>query len=133
MLVTFIVHTADSSITRMYIQERPPVTNLYSSAVFIGWVAVGLLLVVERIFPYSIATFLGGIIGFSTLLIAHYLSMDGDTMEMMRAVLDTNFWLATHTSPRSPSVTRPWFVAGFLGLVYIVVSIVNRFTGKHRS
>jgi hypothetical protein len=30
------------------------------------------------------------------LLIAHHLSLGGDTMEMMRAVLDSNFWLATH-------------------------------------
>jgi len=27
------------------------------------------------------------------LIIAHHLSLSGDTMEMMRAVLDSNFWL----------------------------------------
>ena len=34
--------------------------------------------------------------GFASLLVAHHLAGDGDTMEMMRAVLDSNFWLATH-------------------------------------
>ncbi len=34
--------------------------------------------------------------GFVTLMIAHNLALGGDTMEMLRAVLDTNFWLATH-------------------------------------
>ncbi len=129
MLVLFVVHTG-ALLTRMYIQDRPlvMVTNLYSSAVFIGWVAVGMLLVAERIFPYGIATFLGGIIGFSTLLIAHFLSLDGDTMEMLQAVLDTNFWLATHVTAVTIGYATT-FVAGFLGLLYIVVSIVNRFTG----
>ena len=32
-------------------------------------------------------------IGFGTLVIAHHLSLSGDTLEMMRAVLDSNFWL----------------------------------------
>src|SRR5205814_2883866 len=35
---------------RMYLQGRPPVTNLYSSAVFIGWGALTLALVLEAIF-----------------------------------------------------------------------------------
>jgi len=39
-------------------------------------------------------------IGFITLIIAHHLSLEGDTMEMMRAVLDTNFWLAHARSRR---------------------------------
>ena len=34
--------------------------------------------------------------GFASLIVAHHLTGDGDTMEMMRAVLDSNFWLATH-------------------------------------
>ena len=33
---TFLVHTL-ALIARIYISGRPPVTNLYSSAVFIGW------------------------------------------------------------------------------------------------
>jgi ABC-type transport system involved in cytochrome c biogenesis permease subunit len=126
MLATFLVHTW-ALISRMYIQERPPVTNLYSSAVFIGWVAVGLLLIIEWFFKYGIATFLGGIIGFATLFIAHFLSLDGDTMEMMRAVLDTNFWLATHVTAVTIGYAAT-FVAGFIGIVYIALSIYNKYT-----
>ena len=35
-------------------------------------------------------------IGFLTLLVAHNLSLDGDTFIVLQAVLDTQFWLATH-------------------------------------
>ena len=36
IMVTFVFHTL-GLVGRMYIQGRPPVTNLYSSAIFIGW------------------------------------------------------------------------------------------------
>ncbi|RMG40868.1 MAG: hypothetical protein D6725_02575, partial [Planctomycetota bacterium] len=39
MWLAFAVHTF-AVVARMYISGRPPVTNLYSSAVFIGWAAV---------------------------------------------------------------------------------------------
>ena len=90
-----VVHTL-GLVARIVLQGRPPVTNLYSSAVFVGWVAVIVGLVLERMYRRGFATAVGAITGFSTLIIAHHLSTDGDTMEMMRAVLDSNFWLGTH-------------------------------------
>jgi hypothetical protein len=95
LITTFVVHTL-GLITRMYMEGRPPVTNPYSSAVFIGWAAVLLGLLLERFYRNGIGSATAAMLGFVTLLIAHHLSMDGDTMEMMRAVLDTNGWLATH-------------------------------------
>jgi ABC-type transport system involved in cytochrome c biogenesis permease subunit len=90
-----VVHTA-GLVARTILQGRPPVTNLYSSAVFIGWVVVLLGILLERLYRRGFATGVAAAVGFSTLLIAHHLSADGDTMEMMRAVLDSNFWLGTH-------------------------------------
>src|SRR4029450_8466738 len=95
LLVHFVVHSA-GLIARMYLEGRPPVTNLYSSAVFIGWGSVLLGIVLGRFYRNGIGSATAAMVGFITLLIAHHLSMDGDTMEMMRAVLDTNGWLATH-------------------------------------
>ncbi|MBI4913561.1 MAG: cytochrome c biogenesis protein CcsA [Acidobacteria bacterium] len=90
-----VVHTA-GLISRTILQGRPPVTNLYSSAIFVGWGAVILGLVLERMYRKGFATAVAAASGFASLIVAHHLSMDGDTMEMMRAVLDSNFWLATH-------------------------------------
>jgi ABC-type transport system involved in cytochrome c biogenesis permease subunit len=118
LLVTFIVHSG-GLITRMYLEGRPPVTNLYSSAVFIGWGAVLLGIFLERFFRNGIGSATAAMIGFITLLIAHHLSMDGDTMEMMRAVLDTNGWLATHVVCVTLGYAST-FLAGFLALTYIV-------------
>ena len=90
-----IVHTL-GLVSRVILQGRPPVTNLYSSAVFVGWGAVVLGVILERIYKKGFGTAVAAASGFASLIVAHHLSADGDTMEMMRAVLDSNFWLATH-------------------------------------
>ncbi len=103
---------------RMWLESRPPVTNLYSSALFVGWVAVAFCLGLEYFFRNAIGSVAAGLIGFATLLIGYYLSLGGDTLEMMRAVLDSNFWLATHVV----TVTAGYgatFLAGFLAIIYI--------------
>jgi ABC-type transport system involved in cytochrome c biogenesis permease subunit len=64
-------------------------------------------------------------VGFLTLIIAHNLSLGGDTMEMMRAVLDTNFWLATHVVVVTLGYAST-FVAGFLAIVYIARGVFTK-------
>jgi ABC-type transport system involved in cytochrome c biogenesis permease subunit len=118
LIVAFIVHSAGLGI-RMYLEGRPPVTNLYSSAVFIGWGSVLLGIMLEQFYRNGIGSATAAMVGFITLLIAHHLSMDGDTMEMMRAVLDTNGWLATHVVCVTLGYAST-FLAGFLALTYIL-------------
>jgi ABC-type transport system involved in cytochrome c biogenesis permease subunit len=114
----FVIHTG-GLVFRMWLEGRPPVTNLYSSAIFIGWGAVVLGLVLERFYKDGIGLVVASVMGFLTLIIAHHLALGGDTMEMMRAVLDTNFWLATHVVVVTLGYAST-FVAGFLALVYIL-------------
>jgi ABC-type transport system involved in cytochrome c biogenesis permease subunit len=52
-VATLLLHTA-GLIFRMVLEGRPPVTNLYSSAVFIGWGACGLGLLLERFWKNGI-------------------------------------------------------------------------------
>jgi len=106
----------------MTLEGRPPVTNLYSSAIFIGWGACALGLVLEYIYKLGIGCLVAGIAGFVTLLIAHNLAIGGDTMEMMQAVLDTNFWLATHVVVVTLGYAST-FVAGLLAIAYILVGM----------
>jgi ABC-type transport system involved in cytochrome c biogenesis permease subunit len=114
----FAVHTA-GLLARTVLQGRPPVTNLYSSAVFVGWAAALLGLFSERFHKRGFAVAGACAIGFSTLLIAHHLSTSGDTMEMMRAVLDSNFWLATHVVTITIGYSST-YLAGMLGIAWVV-------------
>ena len=116
--LAWVVHTT-GLVFRMYLEGRPPVTNLYSSAIFIGWAAVILGMVLEKIYCDGIGCVVASFAGFVTLIIAHNLALSGDTMEMMRAVLDTNFWLATHVVTVTLGYAST-FVAGFLAIIYIL-------------
>jgi ABC-type transport system involved in cytochrome c biogenesis permease subunit len=119
-----IIHTA-GLLARMFLEGRPPVTNLYSSALFIGWGAVVLGLILERIYRDGIGTVVASAIGFVTQIIAHNLALGGDTMEMLRAVLDTNFWLATHVVVITLGYASTFF-AGFLAILYIIRGVFTR-------
>lgn len=119
---TFAVHTF-ALASRLYISGRPPVTNLYSSAVFIGWAAVLLALVLEWIFKLGLGSMVAAIVGFLTLVVAHFLSLDGDTLIVMQAVLDTQFWLATHVVCITLGYATT-FVAGAFGIVYLLLAHV---------
>jgi ABC-type transport system involved in cytochrome c biogenesis permease subunit len=122
--LALVIHVG-GLLTRMLLEGRPPVTNLYSAAVFIGLGACVLGLVLELFWRNSIGILVSAMIGFSTLLIAHHLSLAGDTMEMMRAVLDTNFWLATHVVVVTIGYAST-YVAGFLGILFVLIGVFSR-------
>ena len=124
VVIAFLLSTVGIA-TRMWLEARPPVTNLYSSALFVGWGAVALCLVLEYFFRNAIGSVAAGLVGFATLLIAHHLSLGGDTMEMMRAVLDSNFWLATHVVTVTIGYSAT-FLAGFLALIYVLRGVFTR-------
>lgn len=81
---------------RCYIQLRPPITNLYSSAVFTGTVCALVSMVLWCVKRNSIYAFAGCIIGAISSLVAVNLPYSGDTMGQMRAVLNSNFYLTVH-------------------------------------
>jgi ABC-type transport system involved in cytochrome c biogenesis permease subunit len=122
--LAFAIHTT-GLVYRMVLESRPPVTNLYSSAIFIGWGVVVLGLILEHLYKNGIGAVAASVIGFITLIIAHHLSLQGDTMEMMRAVLDSNFWLTVHVITVTVGYVGT-FLAGFLGLIYVLRGFFTR-------
>ncbi|GAB4139333.1 MAG: hypothetical protein Tsb009_08170 [Planctomycetaceae bacterium] len=125
ILLAFLVHTFALGM-RMYLSGRMmvTVTNLYSSAVFIGWACCLLGLILEGVFRLGIGNIVASVAGYSTLWIAHLLALDGDTLEVMQAVLDTTFWLATHVTAITLGYATT-FVAGLLGIFYILLGIFH--------
>jgi len=131
LLLALAIHTF-GLVSRMYLQERPPVTNLYSSAIFIGWGAVIVALILERIFRDGIGAACAGAVGFITLIIAHHLAGSGDTLEMLQAVLDTNIWLATHVVAITTGYSA-MFLAGMLAIIYVIRGVFTRSLTKRTA
>ena len=122
--LTLLVHTF-GLVARMYISGRPPVTNLYSSAIFIGWGGIVLCLALEAIYRNGVGSVSAAVLGFATLLIADRLDVrDADTMAQLEAVLDTNFWLATHVVVITLGYAST-FLAGLLAIVYVLGGVFS--------
>lgn len=124
LVLIFTVHTL-ALLGRIYISGRPPVTNLYSSAVFIGWAVVLGGLIVEMLTKIGVGNFVAAISGFLTLRIAAGLAADGDTFVVLEAVLDTQFWLATHVVCIALGYATT-YLAGMFGVVYIGMGLFTK-------
>jgi cytochrome c-type biogenesis protein CcsB len=124
LILTLLVHSL-GLVARVYLSGRPPVTNLYSSAIFIAWAGVVLCVGLELVYRNGIASVVGAALAAPSLIIAHYLAADGDTMKMLQAVLDTNFWLATHVVVVTLGYAAT-FLAGVLGIAYVIAGIFTR-------
>lgn len=123
-VAVLLLHTF-AIVCRIYISERPPVVSLYSAAVFIGWAMVLFCVVTEVLFPIAISVVLASFAGFLSLQVAYKMEV-GDSMPVLQAVLDTQFWLSTHVT----SVTLGYsatFVAGLVGITIIVISYIAEF------
>jgi ABC-type transport system involved in cytochrome c biogenesis permease subunit len=122
---TFALHTF-ALVCRIYISGRPPVTNLYSSAVFIAWAGVFFALIFETIYKLGLGNLLAATLGFPTMIVAYFLTMenDGDTLGVMQAVLDTNFWLGTHVVCITLGYATT-YLAGVMGMMTILLGIVG--------
>ena len=131
LLTALAVHTF-GLVSRMYLQGRPPVTNLYSSAIFIGWGTVIIGLIIEKIFRDGVGAACAAAIGFITLIIAHHLAGSGDTLEMLQAVLDTNIWLATHVVCITIGYSA-MFLAGTLAVIYVVRGVFTSSLDKESA
>jgi ABC-type transport system involved in cytochrome c biogenesis permease subunit len=91
----------------------------------VGWGAVLLGLFLERRYRNGLAALGAAVVGFLTQIVAHHLSSQGDTMEMMRAVLDSNFWLATHVVTVTVGYSSS-FLSGALGIVFVLRGLFSQ-------
>ena len=119
LMLGLLIHTV-GIVMRVAISGRPPVTNLYSSVIFVTAAGIVIALLMELFTRMSVGTMLGSISGLGGLLWAHSMTVvDGDTFTVMVAVLDTTFWLATHVIMISLGYAAT-FMAGLAGFSLLV-------------
>lgn len=95
MLGGTFIHIA-GIVLRIFIMHRPPVTSLYETFPFVAGVAILASLVLERFNRQAIGLLAASLLGVILLSIANRYAAEGDTMQMLVAVLNSNFWLSTH-------------------------------------
>jgi len=123
LVLGFLPHTAGIGM-RMLIMGRPPVTNLYATFLFVGWVSVLLSFTLERVQRNGLGLLIGSFGGLGLLLVAGRFATEGDQMGKVVAVLDSNFWLSTHVI----CITLGYagcVVAGIIGHVYLLQAAIS--------
>ena len=103
---------------------RPPVSTLYESVIFVGFVTVVCAVIIEYFRRDGLGLFVGAVSGSIFHYIGFGYAADGDTLGMLVAVLNSNFWLATHVT----TITLGYgvtVVAGFIGHLYLIQMIRN--------
>lgn len=115
---------------RCIIRERPPVSTLYETILFITAVAAVTGLAIEWMNRQRIALAVTSLLGCMGLFLAYrYEVKEGvDTMPSLIAVLDTNFWLATHVT-----VVTAGYAAGLLAAAIAHVFILGRLFGYRKD
>ena len=117
-------------VLRCMIRERPPVSTLYETVLFVTATGALIALAMEWINRQRMALSAAAILGVIGLFIANgYETLDKkDTMPQLVAVLDTNFWLATHVT----AITIG-YSAGMLAALIASVYLVSKVLGVKRA
>jgi ABC-type transport system involved in cytochrome c biogenesis permease subunit len=113
-------------VIRCVLRDRPPISTLYETVLFISACGAIASMVIEAISRRGIALALAPIVGGLTLFFANrYEVLKGeDTMPQLVAVLDTNFWLWLHVT-----CINIGYMGGLLASLVAHVHVLGRATG----
>jgi len=117
-------------LLRIIIMQRPPVSTLYESIIFVSLIGVICASLLEYNRKDGMGIFMGAIVGGVLHFVGIGYANDGDTLGMLVAVLNSNFWLATHVTTITIGYGTSLF-AGVLGHVYLLQTIRAPFDKKY--
>ena len=120
VIIGFASH-AYGLILRIIIMQRPPVSTLYESIIFVSFILVLFALIFEFMQKDTIGILIAVIGGSLLHFVGLKYAAEGDTLGMLVAVLNSNFWLAIHVT----TITIGYgvsLVAGLMGHIYLVFS-----------
>ncbi len=111
-------------LLRVLIQMRPPLASLYETFVFVSWIIVILGIVLELFQRRGTGMMISSFGGFLFLFISGRYISNGDSFEIIAAVLNSSFWLTTHIVTISIGYAG-CLIAGLLGHVFLIQKAVG--------
>jgi len=126
VMAGFIPHVL-GLLMRIIIMSRPPVSSLYETFIFVGFITVLLGLAIEYYNRQWLGIITAAISGTALLFIANKYSAEGDTLKVLVAVLNSNFWLATHVTTITMGYAATC-VGGLLGHIWLLQAVFRKDT-----
>lgn len=114
--IGFFIHTA-VLILRCYILQRPPVSNMFETVVYVPWIAVAIGFLFYFITQTRLILFSSAAASVALLLLLKLTQVDA-RMENVQAVLDSQYWLIIHVLMVVGSYGA-FVLCGILGHAYL--------------
>lgn len=92
--LAILCHTALLA-ARSYILERPPVSNMFETVIYVPWIAVCMALMIPPFRKQPLAILAACTASIVLLLIIQFADLH-QSLEQVQAVLDSQFWLMIH-------------------------------------
>ena len=120
--LAFLLH-GYGMLLRSLIMERPPVTNMYETVIWVPWMAVIIGFILWRLYKTFFVFVCSCVVALFCLLLADSAPslLDG-RLEPLEAVLRSNFWLMTHVLIITMSYSA-FFLAFVIGDVLLFLFV----------
>lgn len=123
VILGFSIHTL-ILVLRCLVLQRPPVSNMFETVVYVPWVAMVLGFVLFTIFRRYIILIAATAASACLLILLKLTDVDA-RMENVQAVLDSQYWLIVHVLMIVGSY-GVFIVCGVLAHFYLVACALNR-------
>lgn len=126
LLASATVLAVTGVVIRCIIMQRPPITTLYETIIFIGAAASLFGLIAEALTRRGMGLLIAGVAGTACMFLAIQFeaSEASDTLHQLQAVLMTNFWLSTHV-PLINLGYAACMVAALISQAYFVFRVIS--------
>ncbi|MBL9134153.1 MAG: cytochrome c biogenesis protein CcsA [Verrucomicrobiaceae bacterium] len=118
-------------VVRCIIMQRPPITTLYETILFIGAAVALFGLIAEWITKRGLGLLVAALGGTACMFLAIQFeaSEATDTLQQLQAVLITNFWLSTHV-PLINLGYAACMVAALISMIYFIQRLFGKIGPK---
>ncbi|MBL6785752.1 MAG: cytochrome c biogenesis protein CcsA, partial [Rickettsiales bacterium] len=116
-------------IARVVIMERPPVSTLYESIIFVALINAILAILLQLKHRDITISVTSNIIAIALLFIAEKFNVNKDSFAVLAAVLDSNFWLGTHVLTISIGYAC-CLLTGCLAHIYLLMANFSKIKTK---
>lgn len=123
LLLGFAVHTT-VLIFRCYILQRPPVSNMFETVVYVPWIAVAIGLIFYQFTQSRLIIAAATFASFALLVLLKLTQVDS-RLENVQAVLDSQYWLIIHVLMVVGSYGA-FAICGILGHFYLIDYAINK-------
>lgn len=123
MGIAFCLHTL-ILVLRCYILERPPVSNMFETIIYVPWVAVLASFILNYLIKNNTILAASGVASLALLVVLKMTNINS-SMENVQAVLDSQYWLIIHVLMVVGSYGA-FILAGICGHLYLISYAIEK-------